>query len=116
MIPNGEGWHYIAVEELLELLREITSKYHGLLEQKKNLNHINRYRKTKIFVMPSEGNKILKFNQYQRSDKAPFIIYAELECLIENTDWCKNNLQNLSTTKVGEHIPSSFFHVSNIVT
>ena len=27
--------------------------------------------------------KILEFNQYQRSDTASIIIYAELECLIE---------------------------------
>ena len=29
--------------------------------------------------MPSEDTKILIFNQYQNSDKAPVIIYADLE-------------------------------------
>ena len=29
MIPNGEGWHYLAVKKVSALLREITSKYHG---------------------------------------------------------------------------------------
>ena len=33
--------------------------------------------------MPSEETKILEFNQYQKSHKAPFIIYADLECIIE---------------------------------
>ena len=33
--------------------------------------------------MPSEDTMILEFNQYQKSDEAPFIIYADLECLIE---------------------------------
>ena len=33
--------------------------------------------------MPSEDIKILEFNQYQKSDKAPFIIYLDLECIIE---------------------------------
>ena len=48
--------------------------------------------------MPSGDTKILEFNQYQKSDKAPFIIYADLECIIEKTDGCKNNPQihNLS--------------------
>ena len=32
--------------------------------------------------MSSEDTRILDFNQYQESDKAPFIIYANLECLI----------------------------------
>ena len=29
--------------------------------------------------MPSEDTKILEFNQYQKSDKTPFIIDANLE-------------------------------------
>ena len=49
--------------------------------------------------MSSEDTKILEFNQYQKSDKAPFIIYADLECIIEKIDECKNNSENSSTTK-----------------
>ena len=33
--------------------------------------------------MPFEDNKILEFNQYQKSDAAPFIIYADLECVVK---------------------------------
>ena len=58
--------------------------------------------------MPFENSKILEFNQYQKSNKAPFIIYANLECIIENIDGCKNNPKNSSTTEVREHIPSGF--------
>ena len=58
--------------------------------------------------MPSKDTKILEFNQYQKSDKALFIIYADLECLLEKIDGCKNNAENLSKSKVGEHIPSGF--------
>ena len=58
--------------------------------------------------MPSEDTKRLEFNQYQKSDKAPFIIYADLRCILENIDGYKNNLENSSTIKVSEHIPSSF--------
>ena len=41
--------------------------------------------------MPSKDTKILEFNEYQKSDKAPFIIYADLEHLIEKIDGYKNN-------------------------
>ena len=58
--------------------------------------------------MPSGKTKILEFNQYQKSDKTPFIIYADLECIIEKIDVCKNNPENSFTTKVSEHIPSGF--------
>ena len=58
--------------------------------------------------MPSEDTEILQFNQYKKSDKAPFIIYADLQCIIEKFDGCKNNPENSSTTKVSKYIPSGF--------
>ena len=33
--------------------------------------------------MSSKDTKILELNQYQKSNKALFIIYADLECIIE---------------------------------
>ena len=59
-------------------------------------------------IMPSEDTKILEFSQYQKSDKAPFIIYADLECIIKKIAECKNNPENSSATKVTKHIPSGF--------
>ena len=61
------------------------------MQQKKNLSRIKKCVKIKIF-------KILEFDQYLKSDKAQCIIYADLECIIEN----------LFTTKVSKHIPSGF--------
>ena len=58
--------------------------------------------------MPSELTEILQFNQNQKPDKAPFIIYADLECIIEKIDGCKTNPENSSTTEVSEHITSGF--------
>ena len=52
--------------------------------------------------------KILEVNQYQKSSKAPFIIYADLECFVEKSDRCKNNPESSSTTKVGEDISLGF--------
>ena len=44
--------------------------------------------------MSSEDTKVLEFNQYQKFNKVPFMIYADLECLIEKIDGCKNNPKN----------------------
>ena len=41
--------------------------------------------------MPSENTKILEVNLYQKSDKIPLIIYADLECIIEKIVGCKNS-------------------------
>ena len=50
-------------------------------------------------VMPSEKDKVLEFNQYMKSDKMPYIIYADMESLIRKIDRCANNPENSSTTK-----------------
>ena len=36
-----------------------------------------------------EETQKIEFHQYKKSDKAPFTIYADLECLIENIHGCK---------------------------
>ena len=58
--------------------------------------------------MPSEETKILEFNQHKISDKAPFIIHSDLECLVKKTNGCKNNPENSSSAKEGKNIPSDF--------
>ena len=44
--------------------------------------------------MVSGKAKILEFIQYQKSDKAPFAIHADLECFVEKIDGCKSNPEN----------------------
>ena len=58
--------------------------------------------------MPSKGTEILGCPFNWKSNKAPFIIYAELEFLIKKTEGCKNNPENSTATKVGECMPSDF--------
>ena len=58
--------------------------------------------------MPSEDTKILEFNQYHKSDRTPFVFYADLECVIEKVHGYRNNPGKPSTRKVGEHILSGF--------
>ena len=120
MIPNGVGCHYLAVKKPAALFIGIKSKHHygfyclNCLPSFRTEYKLKSHKKgceNKDFcnvVMPSEETKILEFNQYQKSDKAPFIICADLECLKEKTDGRKNNLKNSFTTKANEHIPSGF--------
>ena len=129
MIPNrerrvskseGRRWNYLAVKKPLALLKEVTSKDHGnfyclccfdSFATKNKFELHKRKCENKDFcniIMHSEDTTISKFNQYQKSDKAPSIAYADLECIVENTDECKNNPKNLSTTKLSEHIPLGF--------
>ena len=59
-------------------------------------------------AMPSEDTKMSMFNQCHKSDKTPFIIYEDLESLIEKIDGCRNIPEKPSETKVGKHIPLGF--------
>ena len=58
--------------------------------------------------MPEEDNKILKYNQGEKSLKVPFIIYADLEYLLEKMNTCHSNSEKSSTTKINKHTPSGY--------
>ena len=113
-------WNHLAVKTLSALLRGMTSKHLGDFYCLKYIHFFITENKRKSdekvcenkdfcnVIMPSEDTKILESHQYQKSDKAPFATYANLEYLTEKKiDEFKNN-QNLLTTKVGKHTPSSF--------
>ena len=65
--------------------------------------------------MPRKDNKILKYNHGEKSMKVPFLIYTDLECLLEIISTCHNNPKKSTTTKRNEHTPSGqsmFTHCS----
>ena len=86
MIPNREKElvHYLVVKKLSELLRGITSKNNAdfyCLNCCLNchLHVMKKYVKIKIFVeLLCQLNKILKYNQYMKSDKTTCIVYVYL--------------------------------------
>ena len=55
--------------------------------------------------MPPEKGIILECDQYMKSDKVPYIIYADIEYLFRKIDGCANSPKNSSTTKIGQHVP-----------
>ena len=54
--------------------------------------------------MPTEDNKILKYNHGEKSLKAPFTIYADLECLLPKMHSYQNNPEKSYT----KHKPSGY--------
>ena len=49
--------------------------------------------------MPSEKDNILEFNQYMKSDKMSYTIYADIESLMRKISRCANNPETSSTKK-----------------
>ena len=58
--------------------------------------------------MPNQCNRILKCNYGEKSMKVPFVIYTDLETLLERLGTCYNNLKKSSTTKINKHTPSGY--------
>ena len=63
--------------------------------------------------MPNEDNKILKHNHGEKSLKALFMIYADLECLLEKMYSCQNDLEKSYTEKKTKHTPSGYSLCTN---
>ena len=59
--------------------------------------------------MPTEGNNIIKYNHGEKSMKVPFVIYADLECVLQKVSTCMNNPNESYTTKIIKHTPSGYF-------
>ena len=62
--------------------------------------------------IPDEDNKVLKYNPGEKSLKVLFIIYADLECLLEKIYTCKNNPEKSYTGKKAKHKPSGYSRVT----
>ena len=125
MITNGKNWHYLLVKNLSGLLRGITSNRNGdyyclnCFHSYRTENKLNTHKK--IFEnneycnieMPSPNNNLIKYNQGEKSLKLPFVIYADLECILNKIDTCQNNPDLSSTTKINQHIPSGYSIYTN---
>ena len=120
MISDSQKWHYLVVKNLSRLLRGITSNHK---EDFYCLNSFHSYRtENKLEAhkkicenhdychveMPTKNNNIIKYNHGEKSMKLPFVIYADLECLLEKMSTCINNPNESSTTKINKHTPSGY--------
>ena len=57
--------------------------------------------------MPEKGT-MLKFKNYHRSEKVPFIVYADFECFIKPIQSCDPDDKDIYTKQYQKHEPSSF--------
>ena len=133
MITDGKKWHYLAlksvrttngynrpIKSLSRLLRGITSNHNGdyyclsCFHSKRTDNELKKHERLCDkhdychIEMPKEGKKILKYNHREKSLKVPFIMYADLECLLLKMRSCQNNLEKSYTERKAEHEPSGY--------
>ena len=58
--------------------------------------------------MPTKDNNTIKYNQGEKSIKLPFVIYADLECLLEKISMCQKNSNESPTTEINKHTQSGY--------
>ena len=58
--------------------------------------------------MPNWVEKILKYNPGEKSLKAPFSIYLDLQCLLKKVKSCQNNFGKSYAEKKSIHEPSGW--------
>ena len=101
------------------LFRRITSNHHGdfyCLNYFHSYTTLNKLKKHETVCnnndycrvdMPKEHEKI-KHLPGEKSLKAPFIVYADLECLLKKMLSCKNNSENSYTEKKVKRKPLGY--------
>ena len=58
--------------------------------------------------MPNKDNNILKHKSGEKYMRVLFIIYVDMEPLLEKTSICYNNSNESSITKINKHTPSGY--------
>ena len=118
MITDKESWHNLLIKSISRLLRGITSNhvrdfyclncFRSYTTEKKLEKHEKICKDHDFFhvKIPNENNKILKYNPGEKTLKVPFIIYADLECI------CQNSLVKSYTEKKVKNKPSAYARVT----
>lgn len=110
-IERGNKGHYCLIKNLLRLIRRQVSKHKGkifLCERclqcfKSEAKYLSHNCNSILTILPKE-HSILKFENYQRQQKINFIIYADFECLLLDSQ--SKSSKNTKTLQL--HKPSCF--------
>ena len=125
MITDGKNWHYLAVRNLFALLRGKSSNHHGdfyclsCLNSYSTKNRLkeheelcNKHDSCRI-EMPKWVEKVIKYNPGEKSLKAPFVIYVDLECSLKKEQSHQNYPEESYTEKKDKYEPSGWAMFTN---
>ena len=122
LISDGSNSHYCLIKNLHRFLSHQSQHksrmyycpfcLHGFVRQDLLDDHIelcSEHAPQRV-ELPSEGNNSLKFENFSKQLKVPFVIYADFECLLQPIEDSQSpKSENTSyTTAYQEHIPTGF--------
>ena len=122
LIKNGDNSHYCYVKNLSALLTSQINKHKGKFyfclnclngfddpeKLDKHKEYCSEQESIKINMPPP--NTFLSFKNFLYSEKAPFAIYADFECIVKPIDSCKPDPEKSYTKKYQKHKPVSFVY------
>jgi len=76
--------------------------------QSRLLNISKRHKAVKNHFSSKKEDATLRFKNYKRSMKVPFIVYADFEAFAKPVHTCQPNPEHSYTKQYQKHIPSSF--------
>ena len=121
MITDADNnWHYLAVKRIPGLLRGKTSRHNGdfyclnCFHWYTNENKLRKHEKICndhefcFLKIANEDKKFLTTTPGKNSLKVPFIICADIECLLQKINTCQNNHEKSYTEKKVVHKASVY--------
>ena len=122
LYSDGQKSHYCLINNLSRLFshqRRHNGAQHFCMHCLRSFIHLESLRKHsescrenkgQIVILPSENSddKYLKFSNFQKKLKVPFVIYADLESVTRRVSKCDPDPNSTYNTKYQQHDPCSF--------
>ena len=121
VIEKEEKSHYCLIRNLNRMLSQ-ENKHHGQTHfctnclhgfSKKSLldNHIELCKEHNPLTiqMPKGEDTKMKFKEYDKMLKVPYVVYADFECILKPMNNCSGNVS--SQNKKNEHIPCGYSYL-----
>ncbi|KAK4885958.1 hypothetical protein RN001_002229 [Aquatica leii] len=113
-------FHFTWIKNLSALLsKQLSTRNHKIFICERCLNYFrtrDMLEKHKTYCihsntccvrLPKPSEKYLSFKNYRYQEKVPFVIYADLECILEKCNDANSNLLNTKSKSYQKHIPFS---------
>ena len=122
LIADCEKKHYCLIKDMSKLLSSQITKHNGSIHiclrclnafqtNEKLEIHKEICQSNEFIEMPEEGT-FIQFENHIRSQKMPFVIYADFESLVESISGCEPNPKNCFTNQFQKHKPCGFcYHI-----
>ena len=119
LVCDGDKWHYMAVKSLSRLLKSSNSKHkakqhfcmnclQGSSQENTRDDHYVYCSNNKMVRVEMPKDPIFKFSNGQGQLKAPFMIYANFEYILEPMATASNDPSIPHFNHINKHTPSGF--------